>query len=218
MALGAGAAVSVSSDANRFRFAFSQGRLRRVWSFIQIAGRFGAGRMVAVGSAEPEFVRAVVQILARDIRAVRPRVCERLAGLDPDRVDRRGRRRGRRHACAPPGGFRYSQARHGRRAADAADCGAARARLAPRARDADAAAAGELGRRAARHVGQHALRRRHALASARGGRRAVRARAARSEVELQRELVLVRRRLDRAAVARAGAGSGPGHAHRRRAA
>ncbi len=104
------------------------------------------------------------------------------------------------------------------RATDAADRGAARARVAARARDADAASAGELGRGAARHVGQHALRRRHALAPARGGRRAVRRRAARSQVELQRELVFVRRRRDRVAVARASAGAWARDAHWRRAA
>ena len=146
-------------------------------------GRFGAGRMVAVGSAEPAFVRAVVQVLACDLRTVRPRVCERLACLDPDRVDRRGRRRGRRDARAPASGFCDSEALRARRAADAADRCAARARVAPCARDSDAAAAGELGCRAARHVGQHALRRRHALAPAGGRRRAVRARIARSEVD-----------------------------------
>ena len=133
-----------------FRFASLRARLRRVWSFIQIAGRFGAGRIVAVGSAEPPFVRAVVQVLACDVRASGVRVCERLAGVAPDRVDRRGRRRGRRVLARRRAGPRLSRARRARRR-----CRRRCSRsllvlaLAARARDPDAAAAGELRRGAA---------------------------------------------------------------------
>ncbi len=113
-------------------------------------------------------VRAAVQVLPRNVRTRRLRVRERLAAVAADRAHRRRFGRCGLEPRAPQTRPRHRPYGRARGLAGFAARFAARARVAARAREPDATTARELRRRAGRHLGQHALRRRKHVAAAAG--------------------------------------------------